>query len=92
MMDQETLQALIVSTSQSAAAAVEAVRLLKEEKEKGKGQGFGSASKVLNQPEVFSPTNQEEEISQWQDWRLTFRSWLTFADAGYEKDLGGDVC
>ena len=38
-------------------------------------------------PEVFSPTNQEEEISQWQDWRLTFRSWLTFADSKYKADL-----
>ena len=40
-------------SSQSAAAAVEAVRLLREEKEKGKSQGLGSANKVLKQPEVF---------------------------------------
>ena len=29
----------------------------------------------------------EEEHSQWQDWRLTFRSWLVYAQEDFEKDL-----
>ena len=29
----------------------------------------------------------EEEHSQWQDWRLTFQSWLVYAQEDFEKDL-----
>ena len=36
---------------------------------------------------MFSPKNQEEELTQWQDWRLGFRSWLFFAQEEYRADL-----
>ena len=29
----------------------------------------------------------EEELSQWQDWRLAFKSWITFAEEAYNKEL-----
>ena len=77
-------------------AAQEAVKTLKEMKEKdGKknGEGFAAASKVVKSPEVFrspevfEPRNMEEELSQWQDWRLAFKSWITFAEEAYNKEL-----
>ena len=47
---------------------------------------FGDAG-IIPPPEVFTPSNQEEEVLQWQDWRLSFRSWLFFAQEEYRKDL-----
>ena len=74
-------KALVAASQQSAAMAQEALRTLKEMKEKdGKtaGEDFATA-KVVRPPEPFEPKNLEEEISQWQDWRLTFKSWIVFA-------------
>jgi hypothetical protein len=31
---------------------------------------FGDAG-IIPPPEVFTPSNQEEEVLQWQDWRLS---------------------
>lgn len=47
---------------------------------------FGDAG-LIPPPEVFTRSNQEEEVLQWQDWRLCFRSWLFFAQEEYRKDL-----
>ena len=40
---------------------------------------FGETTKVVKQPGTFQPTTLEEEHSQWQDWRLSFGSWLIYA-------------
>ena len=89
-MDEQVAKALVASTQQSAVMAQEAVKTLKEMKEKeGKknGEGFAAASKVVRSPEVFEPKNMEEELPQWQDWRLAFKSWITFAEEAYNKEL-----
>ena len=83
-------KALVAGSQQSAAMAQEAVKTLKERKEKdGKknGEGFAAASKVVRSPEVFEPRNMEEELCQWQDWRLAFKSWIMFAEEAYNKEL-----
>lgn len=69
---------------------VEMARVIKEKltKEEKKDK-FGDASKVVRQPEVFNPKNQEEEIALWQDWKLGFRSWLFFAQEDFRSDLDG---
>ena len=51
------------------------------------GEGFATASKVVRPPEPFEPKNMEEEISQWQDWRLTFESWIVCAEDAYNKEI-----
>ena len=71
-MMSEALQALVENSTQSALAVVEAVKTLKEEREKAKGAGFGSASKVQKQPEPIAPSNQEQEITMFQN-RVDFR-------------------
>ena len=87
-MDEQVAKALVAATQQSAAMAQEAVKTLKEMKEgKKSGEGFAAASKVVRSPEVFEPKNMEEELSQWQDWRLAFKSWITFAEEAYNKEL-----
>lgn len=48
----EALQALVESSRQSGEAVTEALKARKEEREKTTGAGFGSASKVLKQPDV----------------------------------------
>ena len=37
--------------------------------------------------EVFEPKNMEEELFQWQNWRLAFKSWITFTEEIYNKEL-----
>ena len=87
-MDEQVAKALVAASQQSAAMAQEAVKTLKEMKEgKKSGEGFAAASKVVRSPEVFEPKNMEEELSQWQDWRLAFNSWITFAEEAYNKEL-----
>ena len=89
-MDEQVAKALVAASLQSAAMAQEAVKTLKEMKEKeGKksGEGFAAASKVVRSPEIFEPRNMEEELSQWQDWRLAFKSWITFAEEAYNKEI-----
>ena len=71
--------------------AQEAIRTLKEVKERTErkeGKGFATASKVVKAPEPFSPANMEEELSQWQDWKLSFKSWLCFAGQACSKANG----
>ena len=67
--------------------AMQALKSAVEKDEKGKVGRFGDASKVVRQPDVFGPNTAEEEASQWSDWRLSFKSWLLFANEKYEKDL-----
>ena len=42
---------------------------------------------MIRQAEIFAPANQEDEVRQWQDWRLSFCSWLFFAQEDFKKDL-----
>ena len=67
-------------------AMMEMARVLKEKLAGDRKDRFGDAGKVIRQPEIFAPATQEE-IRQWQDWRLSFRSWLFFAQEDFKKDL-----
>eukprot|EP00435_Cladocopium_sp_Y103_P050701 s939_g15.t1 len=86
-MDAAAVQALVESTKASAEAVAEVVQALKAKFTEERKDKFSEASKVVRHPEVFQPSTLEEEHSQWQDWRLTFRSWLIYAQEEYEKDL-----
>ena len=70
-----------------ATAMLEVARAFKEKMTEKKDR-FGDAGKVIRAPEVFAPNNQEEEVRQWQDWRLSFKSWLFFAQEEYAKASG----
>ena len=87
-MDEDQLRGLLQSANDQAAAMLDLAKVLKDKMGKDdKRDWFGDASKVIKQPEMFSPKNQEEELMQWQDWRLGFRSWLFFAQEEYRSDL-----
>ena len=60
------------------------VELARAFKEKLGEKKFGDAG-MIRPPEVFAPNSQEEKIRQWQDWRLSFRSWLFFAPEEVEE-------
>ena len=87
-MDEAQLQSLVQSANDQAAAMLDLAKTLKEKmgKEEKKDR-FGDAGKVVKQPEMFCPKNQKEELTQWQDWRLGFRTWLFFAQEDYRADL-----
>ena len=59
--DVEALQALVESLRQSALVVTVAK---KERREK-------EPASVLKQLDPFAPSNQEQEITMWQGWRLT---------------------
>ena len=66
---------------------LEMVKSFKEKVTAERKDKFSEASKVVRQPDVFHPKSQEEELVMWQDWRLTFRSWITYAQDEFRKDL-----
>lgn len=79
-----------IAALQQFAAMAQAVKILKEVKEKDvkkAGEGLATASKVVRPPDPFEPKTMEEEISQWQGWRLTFKSWIVFAEDAYHKEI-----
>ena len=87
-MDEAQLQGLLQSANDQAAAMLDLAKTLKEKMGKEeKRDRFGDAGKVVKQPEMFCPKNQEEELVQWQDWRVGFRIWLFFAQEDYRVDL-----
>ena len=78
---------LLESSQASAEAVAEVAQALKEKFGNEKKDRFAEAAKVVRQPDLFQPATPEEELSQWADWRLTFRSWLVYAQSDYEADL-----
>ena len=78
-----------MAASQQSAAMAHARGRADPERDEGEGweEGFATASKVMRPPEPFEPKSVEEEISQWQDWRLTFKSWIVFAEDAYRKEI-----
>ena len=87
MLSQEAVAALVESNNASARAMHEMAETFKKKFEKEGKDRFSEASKVIKFPEVFEPKTHEDEIAQWQDWRLTFRSWLFYAQEAFAKDL-----
>ena len=67
------------NTKASADAVAELATALKAKFGEEREDKFSEASKVVKHPEIIHPTRQ--------DWRLTFRSWLIYAQHEYEKDL-----
>ena len=49
--------------------------------------GFSDANKVLNRPSEFGTMSHDQDVTAWQDWSHSFRSWLVFADGEYERIL-----
>ena len=86
-MDLEAVAKLLESSQASAEAVALVAQALKTKFDVEKKDRFSEAAKVVRQPDVFQPGTPEEELSQWADWRLTFRSWLIYAQGDYEKDL-----
>ena len=87
LMDETTVAQLVASTNASAEAIAEVAKALKLKFGEEKRDRFSEASKVVRQPDVFSPATPGEELSQWQDWKLSFQSWLTYAQTEFEKDF-----
>ena len=76
------------AAAQAAAAAVQAVRGGTSGNAGASSvSGFSDANKVLSRPANFGSTDHGFDLSQWQDWAHSFRTWLIFADGRYEEEL-----
>ena len=87
MLSQEAIAILVQSSQDNATAMREMANALKTKFMQENKDKFNEASKFIRYPEPFQPTIQEEEASQWQDWKLGFKSWLGYAQENYLKDL-----
>ena len=82
------MRGLLQSANDQAAAMLVLAKVLKDKMcKEEKRDRFGDAGKVVKQPEMFYPKNRQEELTQWQGWRLGFRSWLFDAQEDYRTDL-----
>ena len=86
-MDPDAVAKLLERSQASAEAVALVAQALKSKFDGEKKDRFSEAAKVVRQPDLFQPATPEEELSQWADWRLTFRSWLIYAQGDYEADL-----
>lgn len=87
---EEMLQQLARLTGQSAEASARVAQAMQQQMEaaaRPKPNNFSEASKVVKQPEAFSPSTQDEELSGWPDWKLAFKAWITYADPAYKAEL-----
>ncbi|CAE6963231.1 unnamed protein product [Symbiodinium sp. CCMP2592] len=75
-----SLQALIGNLSAAAQALASAAGT-------GSTRSYDSAAKLVKSPDVFSPKNLEEEVSQWPDWSFSFKVFVGFIDPTYAEEL-----
>ena len=88
MATQATILNDIVSNAARAAeSAAEAARALREAADRPKSS-FSEASKVVKCPEFFGYVTADEDQNNWRDFAFSFKAWLTFADAEFDRELG----
>ena len=88
MATQATILNDIVSNAARAAeSAAEAAKALREAADRPKGS-FAEASKVVKCPEFFGYVTADEDQNNWLDVAFSFKAWLTFADAEFDRELG----
>ena len=64
-----------------------AVSALSQASSSKQSLGFADANKILNRPASFGSASHDHDLSVWHDWSHSFRTWLVFADQGFETEL-----
>ncbi|CAE7357043.1 RE1, partial [Symbiodinium sp. KB8] len=57
---------------------------------------FSDASKVVRMPDPFGSAESDTDLSKWNEFNMSFRAWITYAEPSFETDLNaaeakGDV-
>ncbi|OLP74845.1 hypothetical protein AK812_SmicGene45505 [Symbiodinium microadriaticum] len=57
---------------------------------------FSDASKVIRMPDPFGSAESDTDLSKWNEFNMSFRAWITYAETSFETDLNaaeakGDV-
>ena len=57
---------------------------------------FSDASKVIRMPDPFGSAESYTDLSKWNEFNMSFRAWITYAEPSFETDLNaaeakGDV-
>ena len=47
-----------------------------------------SPSKVVKCPESFGYVTADEDQNNWRGFAFSFKAWLTFADAEFDREFG----
>lgn len=67
------------------AATTEAFNALRAGRRRGNGQESIDAN-TLQRPEVWKPTDREEEMSGWPEWSFLFKVFMVMLDGDCEHD------
>ena len=84
--DASVLNEIVSNAARAAESAAEAARALKEAQERPKSN-FSEASKVVKCAEFFGYTTSDDDQNNWRDFALSFKAWLVFADAEFDREL-----
>ena len=86
----EVAQRLVAAAEAASQAASAAVQIVTQVQQQQQGQGASSSTgamtdekswyRLLPKPQVFEPSNREQEISQWRDWAWSLEQYLASLD------------
>ena len=80
------LDQIVSNAARAAESAAEAARALREAQERPRSN-FSEASKVVKCPEFFGYATVDDDQNHWRDFAFSFKAWLVFADAEFDREL-----
>lgn len=80
------LNKIASNAARPAESAAEAACALREAQERPRNS-FREASMVVSCPEFFSYTTSDEDQNNCRDFPFSFKAWLVFADAEFDREL-----
>ena len=80
------LNEIVSNAARAAESAAEAARALREAQERPRNS-FSEASKVVKCPEFFGYATSDDDQNNWRDFAFSFKAWLVFADAEFDREL-----
>ena len=93
----EVAQRLVAAAEAASQAASAAVQIVTQVQQQQQGQGASSSTgamtdekswyRLLPKPQVFEPSNREQEISQWRDWAWSLEQYLASLDPQYVMEI-----
>ena len=87
MVQMQQMMTQVLETAQAASQAAQAAAMAAASKPQNPTTGFSDANKILNRPSDFGTSSRDHDLASWLEWSHSFKSWLFFAEQGYENDL-----
>ena len=88
-LTERDVASLVQAAMDAARAASDAVVALRDQQanRSSAAGGFQGASKVVRQPEPFGSECHEDDLAKWQDFDVSFKTWLFYGNKHFETDL-----